>query len=120
MKRTVLVVAICIVAILVALGVIALFSSFRAYGELKTAKKLLFSARDSLEKRDIQSAAAGFARAQDQIKKADSRLKAHKISIGFLKQHRLLQVEYVGQAEDERGGHEAERLDAATPCHLYS
>ena len=85
MKKAILIVAICIVAILVALGVIGLISSFRAYGELKTAKNLLFSARDSLEKRDIGAAAAGFARAQDQIKKADSRLKAQKISVGFLK-----------------------------------
>ena len=85
MKKTILIVAICIVAILVALGLIGLISSLRAYGELKTAKNLLFSARDSLEKRDIGAAAAGFAKAQDQIKKADSRLKSQKISVGFLK-----------------------------------
>jgi hypothetical protein len=85
MKKAILIVAICIVAILVALGVIGLFSSFRAYGELKTAKNLLFSARDSLEKRDIGAAAAGFAKARDQIKKADSRLKGQKVSVGFLK-----------------------------------
>ena len=85
MKKTVLIVATCILAILVVLGVIGLVSSFRAYGDLKTAKNLLFSARDSLEKRDIGAAAAGFARAQYQVKKADSRLKAQKVSVGFLK-----------------------------------
>ena len=85
MKKTVLIVATCILAILVVLGVIGLVSSFRAYGDLKTAKNLLFSARDSLEKRDIGAAAAGFAKARDHIKKADSRLKAQKISVGFLK-----------------------------------
>jgi hypothetical protein len=85
MKKALLLVGICIAAILVVLGVIAVFSSFGAYGELKTAKKLIFSAKASLEKQDIQSAAASFTKAQDHINKADSRLKAHKISIGFLK-----------------------------------
>ena len=85
MKKTFIIVGICMVAVLVVLGLIAFFSSYRAYGELKTAKNLLFSARDSLEKRDIESAAAGFARAREHIKKADSQLKAHKFSVGFLK-----------------------------------
>ena len=85
MKKALLVVGICIVAVLVVLGLIAFFGSYRAYGELKTAKNLLFSAKDSLEKRDIESAAAGFARAREHIKKADSQLKAHKFSVGFLK-----------------------------------
>ena len=85
MKKALILVAICIAAILLALGAIGLFSSFRAYGELKNAKNLLYSARDSLEKQDIKSAAASFAKAQDHFKKADSQLKTHKISIGFLK-----------------------------------
>ena len=85
MKKAILIIAISIATVLVVLGIIALVSSLQAYGDLKTAKKLLFSAKDSLEKRDIQSAAASFAKAQDHINKADSRLKAHKVSIGFLK-----------------------------------
>jgi len=85
MKKAILVVGICVAAILVALGLIGLFSSFRAYGELKTARDLIFSARDSLEKRDIGSAASGFARAREHIKKADSQLHAHKFSVGLLK-----------------------------------
>ncbi|MCJ7745369.1 MAG: hypothetical protein MUP40_03660, partial [Actinobacteria bacterium] len=85
MKKTILMVAICIAVILIVLGGIALYSSLGAYGELKTAKKLIFSAKASLEKQDIKSAAASFAKAQDHINKADSRLNAHKISIGFLK-----------------------------------
>jgi hypothetical protein len=85
MKKTILIVAICIAAILVVLGGIALYSSLGAYGELKTAKNLLLSAKASLEKQDVQSAAASFAKAQNHFNKADSRLEAHKISIGFLK-----------------------------------
>ena len=85
MKKTLFIVGICITSILVVLGGIALYSSLGAYGELKTAKNLLLSARASLEKQDVQSAAAGFARARDHFNKADSRLEAHKISVGFLK-----------------------------------
>ena len=85
MKKALILVGICIAVILIALGAIALFSSLGAYGELKTAKNLLFSAKASLEKQDVKSAAASFTKAQDHINKADPRLKAHKISIGFLK-----------------------------------
>jgi hypothetical protein len=85
MKKALFLVGICIVATIITLTAIGLFSTLRAYGELKTAKSLLFSAKASLEKQDVKSAAAGFAKARSHMDKAEARLKAHKISVGFLK-----------------------------------
>ena len=84
-KKALFLVGICIVATIITLAAIGLFGSLRAYGELKNAKGLLFSAKASLEKQDIKSAAASFAKARDHMNKADSELKAHRISVGFLK-----------------------------------
>ena len=78
-------VGICVVLVLLALGLIGAFSSLKAYKDMKASKDLLFSAMDSLGKRDIESAAKGFAQAQEHANKAASELKAHKISVGFLK-----------------------------------
>ena len=78
-------VGICVVLVLLALGLIGAFSSLKAYKDMKASKDLLFSAMDSLGKRDIESAARSFAQAREKSEKAASQLKAHKISVGFLK-----------------------------------
>ena len=78
-------VGVCVVLVLLALGIIGAFSSLKAYREMKASKNLLFSAVDSLGKRDIASAATSFAQAREKSEQAASQLKAHKISVGFLK-----------------------------------
>ena len=65
-------VGICVVLVLLALGLIGAFSSLKAYKDMKASKDLLFSAMDSLGKRDIESAARSFAQAQEHANKAAS------------------------------------------------
>ncbi len=76
---------ITVVLVLLALGIIGGYSSLKSYREMRSAKSLLFSAMDSLRKRDVQTASADFARAREKSEKAASELNAHKISVGFLK-----------------------------------
>jgi hypothetical protein len=84
-KRLLVLVGTCVVLVLLTLGLIGGFSSLNAYKDMKASKDLLFSAMDSLTKRDIESAARSFAQAREKSEKAASQLKAHKIGVGFLK-----------------------------------
>ncbi|MBU4489803.1 MAG: hypothetical protein KKE79_04130, partial [Actinobacteria bacterium] len=84
MKKRLLIVGICIAVALLVLGLIGVFSSLGAYREMKAAKDQLFSAVESLEKGDLEPAAAGFAEAQNHVEKADSKLGSRKVSTGFL------------------------------------
>lgn len=85
MKKNFVIAVICVAAILVAVGLYGLVNSYQAFQELRVAKSLIYLARDSLDKRDIESAAARFVKAQEHIKVAAARLEDHKLSVGILK-----------------------------------
>ncbi|MCG2819077.1 MAG: DUF4012 domain-containing protein [Actinomycetia bacterium] len=67
------------------LGLIGVFSSLGAYREMNAAKDQLFSAVESLEKGDLEPAAAGFTEARANVEKADSKLNSNIVGTGFLK-----------------------------------
>ncbi len=83
-KKWWLLAGIFVILVLVTLGLIGFFRTLAAYHDLRSAKDLLFAAKDSLENRNISQASDQFVQAQDRIKSAGAELK-NGFTVGILR-----------------------------------